>query len=335
VLGLLLRKVSLVTMPPIPVVLDTDIGTDVDDALALVSVLGSETLRLVGITTVYVDAPLRADIASRLLRLASADHPVWAGESRPLRPIASRAEAGAWEWHEGRGILYDEVTAEEHEHLNGQRPALRPYQPAPAGTPSGVDELVRLAREHPGLHVICIGPLTNIASAMIRDPDFADLVGRLVVLGGFVVPSGREPRVEHNFCSDVGAAEIVFRSATPITLLTADVTQFSFVDHERLEALRALQTPLARTMDTLISIYFERKDRRHTYMHDPLTVAIAGDPDLAWCEETTIHLDPVDGRTRLDPREDSVVKEVLLVKDVWLKRSQQVLYERLQTVCSR
>jgi purine nucleosidase len=320
---------------PIPTVLDTDMGTDVDDALALISVLGSHTLRLVGITTVYVDAPLRAAITSRLLDLASVDVPVWAGESRPLRPIPSRATAGTWEWHEGRGILYDEITPEEREHLDGQRAALRSYQPAPAGTPSGVDELVRLAREHPGLLVICIGPLTNVATAMQRDPDFAGRIGRLVVLGGFVTPSGQEPRVEHNFCSDVGAAEVIFRSATPLTLLTADVTQFSFVDHERLAGLRALQTPLARTMDTLISIYFERKGRMHTYMHDPLTVAIAGDPALASCDETLVHLDLVDGKTRLDPREGAVAKDVLLVKDLWLKRSQQVLYERLQTVCGR
>ena len=323
------------TLVPIPTVLDTDIGTDVDDALALVSLLGSEKLRLVGITTVYVDALLRASIASRLVGLASADHPVWPGESRPLRPIASRETAGTWEWHEGRGILYDDMTTEEREFIDGRRAALRPYQSGPAGTPDGVDELVRLARNHPGLLVVCIGPLTNVAVAMQRDPDFADLVGRLVVLGGFLAPPGREPRVEHNFGSDVGAAEIVFRSPTPMTLLTADVTQFSLVDEERLEGLRNLQSPLARTMNTVVSIYFEKKGRRHTYMHDPLTVAIADDPELSSCEATLVHLDPVDGRTRLDHREDSVAKEVLLVKDVWLKRSQQVLYERLESVCSR
>jgi purine nucleosidase len=324
-----------VTLVPIPTVLDTDMGTDVDDALALISMLGSDTLRLVGITTVYIDAPFRAAITSRLLDLASVDVPVWAGESRPLRPIPSRATAGPWEWLEGRGILYDEITREEREYLDGQRPALRSYQPDGADTPSGVEELLRLSREHPGLQVICIGPLTNVATAMERDPEFAGRVGRLVILGGFLVPPGQDPRIEHNFCSDVGAVEVVFRSATPVTLLTADITQFSFVDHERLAGLRALQTPLARTMATVISIYFERKRRLHTYMHDPLTVAIADDPALGSCDETLVHLDLVDGRTLLDARNGTVAKEVLLVKDVWLKRSQQVLYERLQTVCGR
>ena len=323
------------TSVTIPTVLDTDIGTDVDDALALVSVLGAETLQLLGVTTTYVDAPLRAAIASRLLDLASADHPVWAGESQPLRPIAARATAGAWEWHEGRGVLYEELSTEEREYLEGRRPALRPYLPTPPGTAPGVDALVRLAREHPGLQVICIGPLTNIACAMQRDPEFAGLVGRLVVLGGYIVPAGGDPRIEHNLCSDAGAAEVVFRSTTPITLLTADVTQFSFVDHERLEGLRALQTPLAKTMSLLLSIYFEKKHRQHTYMHDPLTVAIAGDPALARCEETLVYLDSLDARTRLQPHEGSVAKEVLLVKDVWLKQSQQVLYERLVSVCGR
>lgn len=323
------------TSVTIPTVLDTDIGTDVDDALALVSVLGAETLQLLGITTAYVDAPLRAAMATRLLALASADHPVWAGESHPLRPIASRATEGAWEWHEGRGVLYDEISTEEREYLEGRRAAVRPYQPTPPGGAPGVDALVRLAREHPGLQVICIGPLTNIARAMQRDPEFAGLLGRLVVLGGYIIPAGGEPRVEHNLCSDAGAAEVVFRSTTPTVLLTADVTQFSFVDHERLEGLRALQTPLAKTMDALVSIYFEKKHRQHTYMHDPLAVAIAGDPALARCEETVVHLDPLDGRTRLQPHQGSVAKEVLLVKDVWLRASQQVLYERLLRVCGR
>lgn len=323
------------TLTPTPTVLDTDIGTDVDDALALISLLGSEKLRLVGITTVYVDTPLRAAIAARLLDLASADQPVWAGESRPLRPIASRSEAGTWEWHEGRGILYDDMTTEEREFIDGRRAAVRPYEPDPSGASNGVDELVRLAREHPGLLVICIGPLTNVAVAMQRDPDFAQLVGRLVVLGGFLAPSGQEPRVEHNFGSDVGAAEVVFRSPTPMTLLTADVTQFSLVDEERLEGLRNLRTPLANTMNAVISIYLEKKGRKHTYMHDPLTVAIADDRELASCEATLVYLDPVDGRTRLHPGDGSIGKDILLVKDVWLKRGQQLLYERLQSVCSR
>jgi purine nucleosidase len=319
---------------PIPTVLDTDIGTDIDDALALVSVLGSEAFELLGITTVYVDSPLRAEMTRRLLDLAGADYPVWAGESQPVRPIASRRDAGPWEWHEGRGVLYDEITAEEREFLDGRRAPARPYQPAPPAGLDGVDHLLRLAREHPGLLVLCIGPLTNVACAMQRDPGFAGLVGRLVVLGGFLTP-GREPRVEHNFCSDAGAAEVVFRSATPVTLLTTDVTQYSLVDQERLQGMRALATPMARTMETLVSIYLEKKGRQHTYMHDPIAVAIAEDPELAWCEETVVHLDPLDGRTRLHPGPDTVAKEVLLVRDVWMKRTQEVLYQRLEAVCAR
>ena len=259
-------QIALVTSEPIPTVLDTDMGTDVDDALALISVLGSETLRLVGITTVYVDAPLRAAITARLLDLASIDLPVWAGASQPLRPIPSRESAGPWEWHEGRGILYDEVTPEEREHLDGGRAALRAYEPDPPGGSSGVDELVRLAREHPGLLVICIGPLTNIAWAMQRDPDFAGHVGRLVVLGGFVAPPGQEPRIEHNFCSDVGAVEVVFRSTTPVTLMTADVTQFSFVDHERLAGLRAAADP-ARAHDARVDLDLLRAQGPDAHVH--------------------------------------------------------------------
>ncbi len=174
-----------------------------------------------------------------------------------------------------------------------------------------------------------------MATAIVRHPDFATLVGRLVVLGGYFSSDGRDPRIEHNFASDVGATEIVFRSPVPVTMVSADLTQFSFVDYERLESLRQLQTPLARTMNALIEIYFEKKGRKHTYMHDPLAVAVASDPDLVSCEDTLVHLDPVDGRTRLRPSGSSVAKRVTLVKDVWLKRTQELLYERLLRVCGR
>jgi purine nucleosidase len=318
----------------VPTLLDTDIGTDIDDALALIMVLGSDRLELVGVTTVYVDTPLRSRIARALLDLA--DRPdviVSSGESVPIRPIPARGAFGAWEWHEGRGILYHDVTAEEAEYLEGRRPALRPYQQLPADLQPGVNDLVRLARQYPDLHVICIGPLTNIATALLQAPDFERLVGRLTILGGYFANDDCEPRLEHNFCSDVGAAEIVFRSALPITLLSADVTELSYVDNEKLAPFYALHTPLANTLSEMTRLYLKKKARTHTYAHDPLTVALAEDPELGAFEEVVVHLDPVEGKTRLNLSDNSIAKKVTLVRDVWLKRSQTILYKRLMRVC--
>ena len=313
--------------------LDTDIGTDIDDVLALITVLGSNRLELVGVTTVYVDTPLRSRIARALLDLAGKpDLLVSSGESVPIRPIAAREAFGAWEWHEGRGILYHDVTVEEAEYLDGRRPALRPYRQLSPDLQPGVHDLVKLARQYPDLHVICIGPLTNIATALLQAADFERLVGRLTILGGYFANGGREPRLEHNFCSDVGAAEIVFRSALPITLLSADVTELSYVDDEKLQPFYALDTPLANTLSEMILIYLKKKARTYTYAHDPMAVVVAENPDLAALEEVLVHLDPVDGKTRLDSSDGSIAKKVTLARDLWLKRSQAVVYKRLMRV---
>ena len=148
---------------PRRIVLDTDIGTDVDDALALALALASPELELVAITTVAGDTTVRARIAARLLALAGRrDVPVHAGSARSL------ATPGGFAWfgHEGEGIL------------DGTPDAI-------AGEPA-VDALLRLFREDGALELVAIGPLTNLAVALERDPTFACRVSRLTVMGGWL-----------------------------------------------------------------------------------------------------------------------------------------------------
>ena len=111
----------------IPVIIDTDIGTDVDDALAILIALASPELDVKGITTVYVDTLLRKAIAQKLLYFAGRpDIPVRAGETIPLRAAKGRKD-GFWELHEGRGILYNSITKEEEEVRRGLRSKCREY----------------------------------------------------------------------------------------------------------------------------------------------------------------------------------------------------------------
>ena len=145
------------------VVLDTDIGTDVDDALALALALASPELELVAVTTVSGDTTLRARIAARLLALAGrTDVPVHAGCAEPLGGTAGFA----WFGHEGDGIL------------DRSRDAVAP-EPA-------VDALLRLFREQDGLELVTIGPLTNVAVALERDPGLAGRIARLTAMGGWL-----------------------------------------------------------------------------------------------------------------------------------------------------
>ena len=155
------------------IVLDTDIGTDVDDALALALALASPELELVAVTTVSGDTTLRGRIAARLLALAGrTDVPVHAGCAEPLGGTAGFA----WFGHEGDGIL------------DRSRDAVAP-EPA-------VDALLRLFREQDGLELVTIGPLTNVAVALERDPGLARRIARLTAMGGWlreVVIGGQAP----------------------------------------------------------------------------------------------------------------------------------------------
>ena len=148
---------------PRRIVLDTDIGTDVDDALALALALASPELELVAVTTVAGDTALRARIAARLLALAGrADIPAHAGCAHAL----SSPGGFAWFGHEGDGIL------------DGSRDSVA-EEPA-------VDALLRLFRAADDLELVAIGPLTNVAVALERDPTFARRVARLTVMGGWL-----------------------------------------------------------------------------------------------------------------------------------------------------
>lgn len=189
------------TSPPIPVVLDTDIGTDVDDALALGVVLGSPEIALVGVTTVYGDTVQRAQIAARFIRLADPARktPVVVGQGQPFshRPV----------WNSGHeGELLEDLALE---HVDR--------------SPNDDHFLVDTARRYRGkLVVLAVGPLTNIALALRLDPEFADNVKELVIMGGDFRAEGRTP--EYNFYSDIVATQEVFDSELHIAVGGLDLT---------------------------------------------------------------------------------------------------------------
>lgn len=316
----------------VPLVLDTDIGTDIDDTVALAAALGSPTLRLVGISTVYVDAPLRARIAGRLLELAGVDDvAVWAGESVPVRTVPALAEQGIWEWHEGRGILYDHISPEEQEYIDGRRPRARSYENRePADAP---ERLARLAADHANLVVVCIGPLTNIATALARYPEVERSIGTVTIMGGCFRPGVPEPQFEHNLAADPGATEIVFRSSLPLTVVGFDATESCYLVRDRVSPLCGSHTPFSAALNRLIDVYFDVKGRWRTSMHDPLAVAVSEDPEVGVLETTDVFVDPATGNTSLDPFAGCITKRVSLLKSVWPERGESFVYERLHLAC--
>jgi len=203
-LGLVAASVAVVLWPrppdPFAVVLDTDIGTDVDDALALASLVGSDHVDLVGVTTVYGDTVLRARIAAGLMSMTEVQGaPVVPGEGLP------RSSKPIW------------TSGDEERNL-----AVLPEGEIKADI-SAAQFLVDASYEHAGeLFVIAVGPSTNIAAAIELDPAFAHNVRQLLVMGGDFGDGNRV--AEHNFASDAFSAAIVFESDLSIVVAGLDMT---------------------------------------------------------------------------------------------------------------
>jgi purine nucleosidase len=274
---------------PRRIVLDTDIGTDVDDAIALALALASPEIELVAITTVSGDTAVRARIAARLLALAGrSEIPVHAGCERSL----ARPGGFAWFGHEGEGIL------------DGTRD--------PVAGESAVDALLRLFRDDATLELVAVGPLTNLAVALERDPSFARRVGQLTVMGGWLrgpVIGGNTlpPAVDYNLCSDAVAAERVLTAGIPTRLVSADATVQVWLSRADAAGLARAGTPLQAALARAIDVWAPVQQRlfaglgaplapdNAAFLHDPLALACVHDESFCTMEDLAIAPGIVDG----------------------------------------
>jgi inosine-uridine nucleoside N-ribohydrolase len=142
------------------------------------------------------------------------------------------------------------------------------------------------------LTVIALGPLTNIARAMQAAPQTMQQLGRLVIMGGAIaVPGNISPVAEFNIYVDPHAADIVFQSGIPITLIPLDVTQQVRLTPDLLSPTsRRAPTPLAQTVRDLTQHAFQ-KSTTGMALHDPLAVAVALDPSLVTCTALPVRVE--------------------------------------------
>lgn len=253
-----------------PVLLDTDIGDDIDDALALALVLASAELELRGVTTVGVDSHTKAGIVCQFLEnVGRRQIPVAAGGARQPRP-----------------------------ELKGQHQyGLRARQTNPVNKPA-VELLREQIEKQPGeVTILAIGPLTNIAALIKQHPESARKARRLVIMGGSIRKGyeGREvAEPEWNVRSDVPAARIVFDSGLPLTLVPLDASAELRLDGERLKRLLTSDTPLARQAQAL----YELGDGRMPVLFDPAAVTLAADESLFTVEPLRLAIED-NGLTRV------------------------------------
>jgi purine nucleosidase len=298
-------------------VLDTDIGTDVDDALALAFALRHPNVELAAVTTVSGDAVARARIAAKLTRLAGRDDV----EVAPGIGAAERPElARAWMGHEGRGLL-------------------EPDERVPISGRSAVDVLLTRARDGSGCDVATVGMQTNVAAALERDSGLARGVDRLAVMGGLFrrVVSGDavlDASQDHNLRVDPDAALRTLNAGMPVLYVPLDVTVQTHLtrrQQERLGQGDELCRALARLVDVwtpvLHGLTGGRLPADHVaVMHDPLTVAVLVDESFVSVEEMPVSAVLHEGevRTFVDPvagRPARVVTSVAAAEfaDFWLQ----------------
>jgi purine nucleosidase len=243
------------------IIIDTDIGSDVDDAMALSLAINSNEINLIGVTTVYGDTTLRAKLAKKLLQLGGSEHiPVCAGIEKPL--LHNREVW--WSGHEGEGVLTDETITFETEHA--------------------VDFIIRTIMENPGeISLIPIGPLTNIAAAIIREPQIVKNLKEIVLMGGVsrLGDNGLElPPIEHNIKCDPESASLVFSSGAPIVMVGLDVTMKVRINRDDIKQLEDSGRPLNLALVKLINRWLEYIKLDWTAMHDPLAVSVLIDRSI-------------------------------------------------------
>ena len=255
------------------VIVDTDPGTD--DALALMMAMNSSDLLVVGITTVGGNATL-SDTTDNALRLVEhldgrqSTIPVAIGADRPSHGSFTHA----YDVHGAGGLGVRLLAA-----------TLKPHGM------SAIEFICdRAAKSAEPLTVIALGPLTNVAAALDSCPDLVGALAEIVVMGGaFEVPGNITPYAEFNIHEDPWAANAVFASGVPVTLVGLDVTRQTSI-HRRdgpqwfEGAFRSAQLG----NHILANRFQERDNLQEFYLHDPLAVAAVIAPDILTCRSAQV-----------------------------------------------
>ncbi len=265
-----------------PIILDVDTG--IDDAMAIAYAARSPELKLLGLTTLFGNIPV--EIATRnslfmLELLGRDDVPVLAGAGKPLfRPA--------------KGVYAEYVHGDD-----GLGNALGQQSPkGKAGSVHAAKFIVDQVRSMPGqVTIIAVGPMTNLALAVMMDPEIVRLVDNVVIMGGAVtVPGNVTPHAEANIHSDPEAAEYVFRSGLPITMVGLDVTMQTLLPRKRLQEWRDKGTRLGSFMADATDFYINFYESANPgiggcALHDPLAVGMVIDPSFCKTEKMPVEVD--------------------------------------------
>lgn len=246
--------------------IDTDTASD--DAVALIMALRSPDIRVLAITAVAGNVGVQQAARNALYtaELCGSNVPVFIGVEKPLR----RAHQSA-DWFHGKDGLGD------HDYPPPKRALEQQH---------AVDAIIATIEANPGLVLVTLGPLTNIALALQRKPSIASKVSRCVIMGGAPCCEGNvTPAAEYNIWCDPEAARIVMRSDLPVELVGWHLCRGeAALDLSDIKHVLSLDTPLARFAIECNSraqeAYFEQTGEHGISLPDPVAMTIALDPSV-------------------------------------------------------
>jgi len=276
------------------IIIDTDPG--IDDTMAITFALRSPELEVVGLTSVFGNADIETTTqnALRLVELEGHGHiPVARGSGVPL--VLPPMELGT--------------------DVHGMDGMGNTNPPPPAGKPLGIPAaqfIVETVMANPGeITLVPVGPLTNIALALLLEPRIAGLVRGVAIMGGAATVGGNiSPTAEANIYHDPHAAETVFAAGWPLVMVGLDVTTKVIMEPGFLKEVCASDNPAARLIGRILPCYQSYFDMFYgthgqIHTHDPSAVAYLVDPDLFETHDWPVYVG-LDGRgmgqTIADPR---------------------------------
>ena len=254
---------------PEQIIIDTDPGQD--DAVAILLALASpDCINVLGITAVAGNVPLdltvkNARIICELAKKTSM--PIYSGCSKPLK----------------RAL----VTAEHVHGKTGLDGITLPEPSMPIQELHAVDFIIDTIKNNPSdsITLCALGPLTNVAMALLKEPNIAKRVKQIILMGGAYFEVGNiTPAAEFNIFVDPEAAKIVFNSGVKITVLPLDVTHKALISEERITAFKEINSPVGDAVAKWTN-FFERFDKekygsKGAPLHDPCVIAYLIEPNI-------------------------------------------------------
>jgi purine nucleosidase len=259
------------------IIIDTDPG--VDDSFTFLLALASPEIKLEALTTTQGNVTVEKATRNALsvLELGGAGHiPVAKGSVLPLvQPLRASAYV-----HGESGIGNAQLPEPQTKPVQGH----------------AVDYLIdRVIAEPNEVSIFPIGPMTNIAMAIRKEPRFAKSVKELVIMGGAIQEGGNmTPLAEFNIYVDPHAAHIVFHAGIPITLIPLDVTHKCLIKQEHVDRLLKINSPVTRFIKEAIDVYLKASlelGYEGCALHDPLTLATIIAPELLTLKEYYVDVD--------------------------------------------